>query len=196
MKKIVKHTIKRIGNKKNASHTSKLNILRAAVLGANDGIISISGLLAGIVAASTDRRVVLFTGIAGTVAAAISMAAGEYVSVATQRDAEKVKATADSKHNSNDSEPEFVNPWDAAIASSLAFTAGAAIPILSILLTKQSVWIYALYISVPVALAINGYLSSKFSGGKTTKAIIRTVLGGLVAMSVTYFVGSLFGVNI
>lgn len=63
--------------------------LRAAVLGANDGIVSTAGLVIGVAAADSSRAAVRTAGIAGLVAGAISMAAGEYVSVSSQRDAER-----------------------------------------------------------------------------------------------------------
>lgn len=66
-----------------------MNKLRAAVLGANDGIVSIAGLVVGVAGATSDRKVILTAGLAGIVAGAISMAAGEYVSVSSQRDTEK-----------------------------------------------------------------------------------------------------------
>jgi len=62
--------------------------LRAAVLGANDGILSVAGLVLGVAAATTSRSVILTAGLAGLVSGALSMAAGEYVSVSSQRDAE------------------------------------------------------------------------------------------------------------
>jgi len=65
------------------------NWLRAAVLGANDGIISISSLAIGIAAASTSREPIILATVAGLVAGALSMAAGEYVSVSSQTDTEK-----------------------------------------------------------------------------------------------------------
>jgi vacuolar iron transporter family protein len=65
------------------------NWLRAAVLGANDGIISISSLAIGIAAASSTRAPIVLATVAGLVAGALSMAAGEYVSVSSQRDTEK-----------------------------------------------------------------------------------------------------------
>jgi len=67
----------------------RLNWLRAGVLGANDGIVSIAGLVVGVAAATADRSAILAAGIAGMVAGATSMALGEYVSVSTQRDTEK-----------------------------------------------------------------------------------------------------------
>src|SRR5829696_9769267 len=66
-----------------------LNWLRAAVLGANDGIVSTAGLVMGVAGATTDRHTILVAGLAGLVAGALSMAAGEYVSVSTQRDTEQ-----------------------------------------------------------------------------------------------------------
>ncbi len=72
-----------------ASTVSKLNWLRAAVLGANDGIVSIAGLVLGVAGATSDSGVILTAGIAGIIAGAISMAAGEYVSVSSSRDTER-----------------------------------------------------------------------------------------------------------
>lgn len=67
---------------------AKLNWLRAGVLGANDGIMSTSGLLMGIAGATTDSQIILFSGVAAVVAGSISMAGGEYTSVSAQRDSE------------------------------------------------------------------------------------------------------------
>lgn len=71
------------------SLASRLNWLRAGVLGANDGIISTAGLVIGVAAATTDRNEIATAGIAGLVAGAVSMSLGEYVSVSTQRDSER-----------------------------------------------------------------------------------------------------------
>src|SRR5436190_16624160 len=68
---------------------SRLNWLRAGVLGANDGIVSVAGVVMGVAGATTDRTAILIAGVAALVAGALSMAAGEYVSVSTQRDSEK-----------------------------------------------------------------------------------------------------------
>ena len=69
--------------------TSRIGWLRAAVLGANDGILSTSSLLLGVAAAHATHRNVLVAGVAGLVAGAMSMAAGEYVSVHSQADTEQ-----------------------------------------------------------------------------------------------------------
>jgi len=71
-----------------AAFASKLNWLRAGVLGANDGIVSVAALVVGVAAATTDPGVILLTATAALVAGAISMALGEYVSVSSQRDSE------------------------------------------------------------------------------------------------------------
>jgi VIT1/CCC1 family predicted Fe2+/Mn2+ transporter len=68
---------------------NRLNWLRAGVLGANDGIVSVAGIVMGVAGATSERSPVLVAGIAGLVAGALSMAAGEYVSVSTQRDSER-----------------------------------------------------------------------------------------------------------
>tara|TARA_R110002073_G_scaffold87564_6_gene207872 strand:+ start:2824 stop:3528 length:705 start_codon:yes stop_codon:yes gene_type:complete len=68
---------------------NRSNWLRAAVLGANDGIVSVSSLIVGVAAATPDRSAVLIAGVAGLVAGAMSMAAGEYVSVSSQSDIER-----------------------------------------------------------------------------------------------------------
>lgn len=78
-----------IDNYLDSHYIHRSNWLRAAVLGANDGIISISSLAIGIAAASSAREPILLATIAGLVAGALSMAAGEYVSVSSQTDIEK-----------------------------------------------------------------------------------------------------------
>jgi len=68
--------------------SSRLNWLRAAVLGANDGIVSVAGIVVGVAGATSDRGPIFTAGLAGLVAGAVSMALGEYVSVSSQRDSE------------------------------------------------------------------------------------------------------------
>ncbi|MDB5194905.1 MAG: Nodulin-21 [Parcubacteria group bacterium] len=72
-----------------ADFANKLNWLRASVLGSNDGVISIAALVVGVAGASASSQTLLVTGIAGLLAGAFSMAAGEYVSVSSQRDSER-----------------------------------------------------------------------------------------------------------
>lgn len=79
----------RKNHKEPQSSTHKLNWLRASVLGANDGIISIAGLVMGVSGATNSSIIILTAGLVGIVAGTISMAAGEYVSVSSSRDTEK-----------------------------------------------------------------------------------------------------------
>jgi VIT1/CCC1 family predicted Fe2+/Mn2+ transporter len=71
----------------------RLNWLRAGVLGANDGIVSVAGVAVGVAGATADRSAILVAGVASLVAGALSMAGGEYVSVSTQRDTEQAALT-------------------------------------------------------------------------------------------------------
>lgn len=73
----------------NQLSTYKLNWLRAAVLGANDGIVSVASIVLGVAGAHNDRHIIFIAGLAGLVAGAFSMAVGEYVSVSSQRDTER-----------------------------------------------------------------------------------------------------------
>lgn len=88
-------------------HASKLNWLRAGVLGANDGIISQAGLLMGVAGATTSSNAILAAGIAGMAAGAISMALGEYVSVSSQRDAERDLIAKETRELAEDPEIEL-----------------------------------------------------------------------------------------
>jgi len=77
--------------------TARIGWLRAAVLGANDGIVSTASLVVGIAAAAVGRDEILLTGVAGLVAGALSMAAGEYVSVSSQADTERADITRETR---------------------------------------------------------------------------------------------------
>ena len=86
--------------------TENIGWLRAAVLGANDGILSVSSLLIGVAAADASERTIMIAGVAGLVAGAFSMAAGEYVSVSSQADAEKTLIAKETEELANDYEAE------------------------------------------------------------------------------------------
>lgn len=92
-------------HKDEVHRSHRLGWLRAAVLGANDGIVSTASLVLGVAAADASRGSVLTAGIAGLVAGAMSMAAGEYVSVHSQKDAEE--ADLDREQQELDDDPEF-----------------------------------------------------------------------------------------
>lgn len=220
--------------------THKLNWLRASVLGANDGIVSTAGLVLGVAGATNSPAAILTAGIAGIVAGAISMAAGEYVSVSSSRDTERAILQKEHFQLRNFPEKELeelvsiyrqkgltektselvakelsekdvfaahahaelnidpnnlTSPWHAAFASSGAFLVGAMIPLIAIVIPPASIKVPVAFISVIVALAITGFLSAKAGGANATKATIRVVLGGALAMIVTYGIGRLFSVS-
>lgn len=173
--------------KKSISNAT-LNKLRAAVLGANDGIVSTASVVMGVAGATTDTKSIFTAGMAALVAGALSMAVGEYVSVSSQRDAEMQSAQHDDEHDG-----EFTNPWAAAIASLLAFTVGGVVPFIAVVISPDESRIATTVIAVVVALVSTGYLSASVAGASRARAIFRVVTGGLIAMAITYFIGSLFG---
>lgn len=86
---VTKASVAHLAEPHKADSGSKLNWLRAGVLGANDGIVSVAGIVVGVAAATIERGPILTAGVAGLAAGAVSMALGEYVSVSTQRDTER-----------------------------------------------------------------------------------------------------------
>ena len=165
-----------------------INRLRAAVLGANDGIVSTASVLMGVAGANADSRALFVAGMAALVAGALSMAVGEYVSVSSQRDAEEVN----SKLVDSDDD-EFTNPYHAAIASLIAFTVGGLVPFVAVILAPGNGKIPVTVVAVIIALVLTGYLSATVGGASRRRAITRVIIGGLIAMAVTYFIGVAFG---
>lgn len=178
-----------------AASNAGLNWLRAGVLGANDGIVSVAATVVGVAGASTSTRIIILAGGAALIAGALSMASGEYVSVSSQRDAERVAAAAG--RPINDVSDDFTNPWHAALASMTAFTLGALIPMLVVLAPwPLEARVPATFGAVVLALVLTGWASSRFTGASRVRSIVRNVLGGSLAMAVTYGVGALFGVRV
>jgi len=220
---------------------STLNWLRAAVLGANDGIVSVSSIIFGVAGATDSRHTIFIAGLAGLVAGAFSMAVGEYVSVSSQSDAEKVFIHKEKKRLRDDpdheldglvdaytakgvsektalqvakeltaknpldahldiefnmDEEDINNPIHAAIASFVSFTVGALVPLLAMLAASEGWRIPVTFIAVIVALCVTGYLSAKIGDAKRGRAVLRVVLGGIVAMVATYIIGKLFGTTV
>ncbi len=174
--------------KSTKTSNATLNKLRAAVLGANDGIVSTASVVMGVAGATTESVTILTAGLAALVAGALSMAVGEYVSVSSQRDAEKSNAIHDEQHDG-----EFSNPWAAAIASLIAFTVGGLVPFVAVVLAPGQNRIAITVLAVTLALIATGYGSARVGNASKTRAIARVVIGGLIAMAITYFVGTLFG---
>lgn len=89
---------------------------------------------------------------------------------------------------------DVVSPWAAALASAVAFTIGALLPLATILLAPVDVRVPSTFVAVLVALAVTGYLAAWIGGARRGRAILRTVIGGALALGATYAVGALFGV--
>lgn len=166
----------------------KLNWLRAAVLGANDGVISIAGVVMGIAGAGADRATVALAGIAALAAGAISMAGGEYTSVSAQKDAE----IAYGRHHLEIA----ASPWTAAWASFLAFTSGGLLPLLAVLGPWQENRVPVTAVAVVLALALTGWWAAERGGSSRRRAIIRNVVVSVLTMVTSYGIGALLGVTI
>jgi VIT1/CCC1 family predicted Fe2+/Mn2+ transporter len=223
------------------SVSSRLNWLRAGVLGANDGIVSTAGIVVGVAAATVSRGPILTAGIAGLVAGAVSMALGEYVSVSTQRDTEQALLSMERGELREDPAAELdelaalyeakglstatartvaeeltdhdafaahaevelgidpadlTNPWQAALSSALSFTVGALLPLIAILLPPNALRIPMTVAAVLLALVITGAASAGLGGAPKQRAITRNLVGGAVALAVTYLIGHLVGTAI
>ncbi len=172
---------------------SHLNWLRAGVLGANDGIVSVAATVLGVAGATSELRAILIAGIAALVAGALSMAVGEYVSVSSQRDAELVAARLRGLAHH---QVELTNPWHAGIASLSAFGVGAVIPLLVVLAPWGSLRTLATFVAVLLALVVTGWASARFSGAGVRRSVTRNVVGGSLAMAVTFGIGSLVGLAV
>lgn len=93
--------------RKKMSLAQKVNILRASVMGANDGIISIAGIVIGVAAATNNAYSILISGLSGTLAGMISMCMGEYVSVSTQKDSQKIALISERQRLDDQYQEEF-----------------------------------------------------------------------------------------
>ena len=226
------------GEQHSTDVASRLNWLRAGVLGANDGIVSTAGLVVGVAGATTDRGTILTAGVAGLVAGALSMATGEYVSVSTQRDTERALLDKERRelaempdeelaelaaiYQSKGLTPELaqevaeqltekdafaahveaelgidpnqlVNPWHAAFASAISFTVGALLPLIAIEVPPPSLRVPVTFVAVLLALVLTGWISAGLGSADRGRAVRRNVLGGALAMAVTYGIGVLVG---
>ena len=213
--------------------------LRAAVLGANDGIVSTASLIVGVAAAAASRHSILVAGLAGLCAGAMSMAAGEYVSVSSQADTEKADLQREKEElakNPRAEHAELANiyiargldpqlakevaaqlmakdalaahardelgisemvsarPVQAAMASAATFTAGAAMPLVAVLVFPVHQLVWAVSGSSLLFLALLGFLGAHAGGAPPGRAVLRVTIWGALAMAITAAVGALFGV--
>src|SRR5688572_24879900 len=212
--------------------------LRAAVLGANDGIVSTASLLIGVAAAGAAPASLLIAGLASLVAGAMSMAAGEYVSVSSQADTEHADLERERRELSADIESErnelaaiyvgrglepalastvaeqlmahdalaahardelgltatlSAQPLQAALASAITFAAGAALPLLTALLTPHRYAIGAVAAASLVLLTMLGALAAQTGGASPWRGAARVGLWGSLAMLLTAGIGVAVG---
>jgi VIT1/CCC1 family predicted Fe2+/Mn2+ transporter len=218
--------------------TGRIGWLRAAVLGANDGIVSTASLVVGVAAANATRHDVLVAGVAGLVAGAMSMAAGEYVSVSSQADTERADIERERTELATDAEHEHAElatiyvhrgldpslaqqvaeqlmahdalgahvrdelgisdtlsarPVQAALASAGTFAVGAAMPLLTVVITPGAHLLPAVAGTSLIFLALLGGVAALAGGANATAGIVRVTFWGALAMALTAGVGALFG---
>ena len=167
-----------------ASPEEQASRLRAGVLGAIDGITSTAGVVVGVAAASPTRATLLLAGGAALIGGALSMGGGEYASVSAGRDAEAADGVPVG---------ELPSAWAAASASAAAFIVGAAVPVLAVLLPPASWRVPVAFVAVAVALALAGVVSARLGNTSPRKALVRTLLGGGIAMLATFGFGHIAG---
>ncbi|EIE25830.1 DUF125-domain-containing protein [Coccomyxa subellipsoidea C-169] len=231
--------------------------LRAAVLGANDGLVSVASIMLGVGAASTDQHTLLLSGLSALVAGAMSMAAGEYISVASQKDTEEADVEKEREQQEGSAETreheleeltqiyvargleynlarevavalsrtkesaveahardelgidldDLANPFQAAAASLLAFSIGGVVPLVgAIFITDPRIRLATvleqrvsdaecLQVLATFALLTFGATGAWLGGAKRVRAALRVLIGGWLAMGITFGVGFLFGEN-
>jgi VIT1/CCC1 family predicted Fe2+/Mn2+ transporter len=217
--------------------SERIGWLRAAVLGADDGIVSTASLIVGVAAAESSRQQVLLAGVAAVVAGALSMAAGEYVSVSSQADTERADLNREKRELADQPQAEedelagiyvrrglapdlarevarelmakdalsahardelglteelAARPLQAAFASAATFAAGAAVPILAIVVAGPSILIVSA--ASLVCLVALGAIAARAGGAPVLIGAARVGFWGALAMAVTAGVGRLFGV--
>lgn len=221
--------------------TQRIGWLRAAVLGANDGIVSTAALVVGVAAAESARSSILLAGLAGLVAGAMSMAAGEYVSVSSQADTEKADLTrerrelaelpeseldelqgiyvrrgldaglarrvaeqltahdalaAHARDELGITETQTARPIQAAVASALTFSVGAALPLIVAGLAPPTHIIALVSTASLVCLAALGTVAAHAGGASRLRGAVRVTFWSALALALTATVGRLFGAQV
>jgi vacuolar iron transporter family protein len=217
---------------------TRIGWLRAAVLGANDGIVSTASLIIGVAASSADKAPILIAGVAGLVAGAMSMAAGEYVSVSSQADTEGADLARERRELAEMPEMELAEltaiyrerglsddlanqvavaltakdalgahardelglaemhrarPVQAALTSAATFSIGAGLPLLAAFVLPLGSLPIGVSLASLVFLMLLGGVGARAGGAPLAKGVLRVTFWGVMAMAVTYAIGSLIG---
>ncbi|KAL6329787.1 hypothetical protein AAG906_037494 [Vitis piasezkii] len=161
--------------------------LRAATLGANDGLVSIASLMMGVGAVKEDITAMILAGFAGLVAGACSMAIGEFVSVETREG----ETTENEEKTENEKLP---NPFQAGIASALSFALGAMIPLLAAAFIREhKVRLGVVVAASSLALLAFGGLGAVLGRTPVGRSCARVLVGGWMAMAITFGLTRLIG---
>ncbi|XP_027090987.2 vacuolar iron transporter homolog 2-like [Coffea arabica] len=189
---------------KDINYSKRAQWLRAAVLGANDGLVSTASLMMGVGAVKPDIKTMILTGFAGLVAGACSMAIGEFVSVYSQLDIEVAQMERDNRKaitmQRQEAEEEegdkesLPNPLQAAVASALAFSVGALVPLLAASFIREyKLRLGAIVAAVTAALVLFGWLGAVLGKAPRIRSSARVLFGGWLAMAITFGLTKLIG---
>ncbi|KAB1206950.1 hypothetical protein CJ030_MR7G008134 [Morella rubra] len=192
----------------NFDYYQRAQWLRAAVLGATDGLVSVASLMMGVGAVRKDMKAMFLAGFAGLVAGACSMAIGEFVSVYTQYDIEIAQLKRERKSNNTGEDKEadtekkkLPNPVQAAFASALAFSMGGLVPLLAAAFIRKHKARLAVVAAVAsLTLVIFGMIGANLGRSPVGRSCARVLVGGWMAMGITFgitkFIGSSTGLRL
>ena len=170
--------------------------LRAAVMGVNDGLISNFSIVMGVAGGVDSPTIVMLAGIAGLLAGGFSMAAGEYISVGSQRDVylHQTRDEDDEDGGGSGSDARLIgSPWGAAFSSFAAFVIGAFVPIAPYLANLGGLSFYlSAALSAAALLAVGGLIAVG-SGRSVAWGAARMLLVGSLAAAATYGAGWVVG---
>ncbi|KAJ3690612.1 hypothetical protein LUZ61_019776 [Rhynchospora tenuis] len=188
-------------NPEEIDYSGRAQWLRAAVLGANDGLVSVASLIIGVGAVNRSSRAMIVSGLAGLVAGACSMAIGEFVSVYTQYDIELAQMKREKEDKevglTKEEKKSLPSPIQAAGASALAFASGALLPLLAAaFIHSWEIRLAVVCVVTTLALAGFGAVGAILGGANAKKSAARVLLGGWAAMAISYGVLRLFALTL
>ncbi|KAL1534301.1 vacuolar iron transporter 4-like [Salvia divinorum] len=183
--------------KEGTDYAARAQWLRAAMLGANDGLVSISSLMMGIGATKAGSKAMILTGFTALLAGSCSMAAGEFVSVHSQLEIEtaRMKRERRSAVENGGREAKLIpNPLLAAMASALAFLLGGIVPLLAAAFVDDCrVGVGVVAAAGTLGMAAFGGVGAALGGTGLVGGCGRVVVGGWVAMGTTFGLTKLVG---
>ncbi len=161
------------------------NTIRAGIFGVQDGVVSNFGLVMGVAGAQISPGAVLIAGAAGLVSGALSMGAGEYVSVRTQRELLAIGAEVDDDAN--------VNPYRAAAANAGLFAIGGLVPLLPFVFTAGWVAVVTAVVLSMIVLFTAGAILTRLTKRGVLRSGLRMLVIGGGAGALGYALGSVLG---